>query len=87
LGKWKLVAEYWLLRTVEDPADEKTYNQPYRDNNIGHEFDFEVYYAMTKKLTLGAEFDYLLAGDYNKQSATQSADNAWIAALGVKYQF
>jgi len=87
MGKTKLIGELWYLKTAEDPSDPKTYNHTYRDENIGYELDLELHYAMTKNLTLQAEFDYLMAGDYFAKSATISADTAYIAAVGVKYAF
>jgi len=87
MGKAKFIGELWYLKTVEDPADPKIYNQAYRDENIGYELDFELHYAMTANLTLKAEFDYLMAGDYFAQSATLGPDAAYLAALGVSYAF
>ncbi|MCK4816241.1 hypothetical protein KA005_10775, partial [bacterium] len=87
MGKAKFIGELWYLKTVEDPADPKIYNQAYRDENIGYELDFELHYAMTANLTLKAELDYLMAGDYFAQSATLGPDAAYLAALGASYAF
>ncbi len=87
MGKAKFIAELWILRTVEDPSDPKIYNQTYRDEEIGNEIDLELHYALTKNLTLKAELDYLMAGDYFKPNATLDPDSAYLAAVGVSYAF
>lgn len=87
MGKAKFIAELWMLRTVEDPSDPDIYNQDYRDEQIGNELDFELHYALTKNLTLKAEFDYMMPGDYFAQSATLGPDSAYLAAMGVSYAF
>ncbi|MEE4351469.1 MAG: hypothetical protein V2J25_01235 [Desulfatiglans sp.] len=96
MGKWKFVAEYWYLRSVEDPADPLTYDNPHADEVIGHEFDFEIHYALTPNLTLSGEFDYLIAGDFFKDTridyatgddVTYGTDDAWLLAWGIMYKF
>lgn len=87
LGKATLFADYWYLNSAEDPAAAKTYGQTYRDRQIGHEFDLELHYKLTPKLTLKGELDYLVAGDYFKTSATAGPDNAWLVACGIDYNF
>jgi hypothetical protein len=87
MGKYKFIGELWIMRTVEDPSDPKIYNQAYRDEEIGNELDFELHYALTKNLTLQAEFDYMMAGDYFANSSNIGPDSAYLAAVGVKYAF
>jgi hypothetical protein len=87
MGKYKFIGELWIMRTVEDPSDPKIYNQAYRDEEIGNELDFELHYALTKNLTLQAEFDYMIAGDYFANSSNIGPDSAYLAAVGVKYAF
>ncbi|MDY6970027.1 MAG: hypothetical protein SVR08_15415 [Spirochaetota bacterium] len=80
IEKTKLVFKYWLMRVVEDPA------QDYKDKMIGHEFDLELHYALSENLTVSGEVDYLLAGDY-LASDDDGADSAWKAAWRVMYKF
>ncbi len=86
-GKTKFIGELWYLRTAEDPTDPKTFGATFMSDEMGYELDFELHYAMTKNLTLQAEFDYLMAGDYFAKSADIGPDSAYIAAWGIKYAF
>lgn len=90
--KLSLYAEYWYLQTLEKDVENFRVTlgggvRYVRDTDIGHELDLELRYAMTKTLTLTAEFDYLVAGDYWKLADDHDPDNAWIAALAMKYAF
>jgi predicted porin len=83
VDKLKLVAKYWHLQTTENFPTASNY----RNKNMGHEVDLEAHYQLTPNLTVSAEADYLIAGDYFKTSSTMEPDNAWKAAWAIKLVF
>ena len=88
VDKLKLVAKYWYLQTAATiPSITRTNYYRSGSKNMGHEVDLEAHYQLTPNLTVSAEGDYLIAGEYFNPSATKDADNAWKVAWAIKLVF